>query len=266
MGCEKAMKKVNKYILNYSLQIVLNIVLILLIVWFSTQRTIDTVLVVTFPFNLFQFTAAFSVLALLSVFLIVEILLLVLAVKQTKRGVLDNKVKKAGIILPILFVILLQFAFWIPLGLTDSKYDLTNIPTFAIKTSDDEMFSGKPFIDTICEKNILGKAGYYDNTYVADKGSVSFVCSYHESYKNILQTKFVNDSVEDITLKNKITGDEYTAFYGTKNGAKQYTFLIQKGNIYFEAIYRNEDIDEFDYSIQEFVDDSLTIYNQWLVY
>ena len=112
----------------------------------------------TLPIDLFQFSVAFSVLGLLVIFLIVELVFMILAIKQTKKGDLDDSVKKARFILPIVFIFLLHFAFWVPIGLTKSTSTLTNPPIIASKTSDKDIFDEEPYIENICEKNIVLQA------------------------------------------------------------------------------------------------------------
>ena len=81
-----------------------------------------------------------------------------------------------------------------------------------------------------------------------------------------MKTRFINESEKDIALQKKVTGNGYVAYYGTKYGTKYYTFLIQKSNIFYSSTYYNEDVDDFEYSFQEFIKDSLSIYNQWFEY
>lgn len=260
---EDTMNKTSKkYIMNYFLQVILNIILISLIVWYCSKTTIEYFLFLTLPVDLFQFSVAFSVLGLLVIFLIAELVFMILVIKQTKKGDLDDSVKKARFILPIVFIFLLHFAFWVPIGLTKSTSTLTNSPIFASKTSDKDIFDEEPYIGNICEKNILGKAAYYENDIL----SVNFSCYYHEAYTDFMKTRFINESEKDIALQKKVTGNGYVAYYGTKYGAKCYTFLIQKGNIFYSSTYYNEDVDDFEYSFQEFIKDSLSIYNQWFEY
>lgn len=265
-------KYVNRYVINYSIQVILNIVFIVLMVWYYNTSTVSVQLLTIFPYDLAQYPVVFVFLSLLIVFLICDIVFFIQAIHQTKHGVIEDSVKKARFIIPIVFIFFAQLCFFVPAGLTKTKNNLDNQPSVVsdINSYNTDFLDETPYREDYitCEKNAFGKAGYleselsYEQKYI--ESNLNFLCSYQQCNVKWIEDKFENYSEYDIALENKMIGDCYTMYYETdKDGTTDYSLYIEKDNTVFFSTFSICNVDDFDYTKEQFVDDSLSVFNEW---
>lgn len=265
-------KYINRYSINYFIQIVLNIVFIALMVWYYNTSTVSVQLLTIFPYDLAQYPVVFVFLSLLIVFLICDIVFFIQAIHQTKHGVIEDSVKKARFIIPIVFIFFAQLCFFVPAGLTKTKNNLENQPSVVsdINSYNTDFLDEAPYREDYitCEKNAFGKAGYleselsYEQKYI--ESNLNFLCSYQQCSVKQLEDKFSMYSEETLSLKYKTVGDGYTLFYETgKNENTDYSLYIKKDNMVFFSTFSKQNVKDFDYTKEQFVADSLSVFNEW---
>lgn len=266
------MKCINRYSIIYLLQIVLNITFMALLIWYYSTTEVSIQLAVFFPLDLAQFPVIFALFCLLLVFLICDIVFFIKSINQAMKGFVEDSVKKARFIIPIVFVFFAQICFFAPAGMTKTKNNLEKQP-FAVSCignyntdfSDRTPYRGDYIT---CEKNAFGKAGYleksisYEHRYIESR--LEFLCSYQQCSVKQLEDKFSMYSEETLSLKYKTVGDGYTLFYETgKNENADYSLYIKKDNMVFFSTFSKQNVKDFDYTKEQFVADSLSVFNEW---
>lgn len=265
-------KYINRFTVNYFIQLVLNIVFIALLIWYYNISTVSVQLLTILPYDLAQYPVVFALLSLLIVFLICDIVFFIQTIHQTKHGVIEDWVKKARFVIPIVFIFFAQLCFFVPVGLTKVKNNLENQPTIVsdIYSYKTDFLDEAPYRDgyITCEKNAFGKAGYLESSLSYENGfaqsELEFFCSYQQCRANIIKDKFEKYYEEDVSLKNKIVGDGYTFYYETdKDGAIDYSLYIEKDSTVFFSTFTKYNINDFNYTKEQFIDDSLSVFNEW---
>ena len=261
-----------KYQINYAVQSMLAVVGIVLLLIFYKMSCINTGLLTVIPGDLAQYIIFIGVLVALVLLLLFELILLVISIKQTKKGEFSGFVKAARFVLPIVFVISFTIVCLCAFGMTSAKNVLDKEPSivsqikdYALKDSD-ESISNHYYLT--CEKNSLGKAGfiYCDKSYFDKYGNspdVNFTCSLQESNSSLIKSKFEGYDKDDIVLKNKSDGDGYTLYYENDEKGYAYSLLIENGDKLFYSKFSAEDVNDFEYSKEQFVSDSLSVFNDW---
>ena len=216
--------------------------------------------------------SSWSALIALVLLLLFELILLVISIKQTKKGEVSGFVKAARFVLPIVFVVSFIIVCICAFGMTSAKNILDKEPSvvsqikdYALKDSD-KSISDNYYLT--CEKNSLGKAGFIDcdKSYFDKYGNscdVNFTCSLQESHSSLIKSKFEGYDKDDIVLKNKSDGDGYTLYYDSNEKGYAYSLLIENGDKLFYSKFSAEDVNDFEYSKEQFVSDSLSVFNDW---
>lgn len=270
------MKKViNLYSVIYSIHLILNIVCMFLVYKYYDFIEIQRELIVYISFDLPQFISIILIELLLLIFLIISLVFLIKSINEGKKESFSKSTKLSTIILPLVFVMLLSFSF-VPIGTAKYKNyleaDVSVSNVFEQLENDGE--SVKQYI--ICEKNSLGKAGYYEKICflngnsedfagndVSD-GEIDFLCSYQESDYDFINKKFERYENKDYALKHTEITDDYVLYYRQNDTDVSYALIIEDENKYFVSTYDSSDNKYInDYSKQQFVNDSLSIYSEW---
>lgn len=261
-----------KYQINYAVQSMLAVVGIVLLLIFYKMSYINTGLLTVIPGDLAQYIIFIGALIALVLLLLFELILLVISIKQTKKGEVSGFVKAARFVLPIVFVVSFIIVCLCAFGTTSAKNILDKEPSvvsqikdYALKDSD-KSISDNYYLT--CEKNSLGKAGFIDcdKSYFDKYGNscdVNFTCSLQESHSSLIKSKFEGYDKDDIVLKNKSDGDGYTLYYDSNEKGYAYSLLIENGDKLFYSKFSAEDVNDFEYSKEQFVSDSLSVFNDW---
>ena len=94
-----------KYQINYAVQSMLAVVGIVLLLIFYKMSYINTGLLTVIPADLAQYIIFIGALIALVLLLLFELILLVISIKQTKKGEISGFVKAVRFVLPIVFVV-----------------------------------------------------------------------------------------------------------------------------------------------------------------
>lgn len=265
-------KYINRCSINYLFQIVLNIVFIALIFWYYNISAVNVQLMVFVPYDLAQYPIIFLLIGLLIALLICDAVFLIKTINQIKHGVIEDSVKKARFVIPIVFIFFAQLFFFVPVGLTKVKNNLENQPSVvsAISNYKTDFSNETPYRDSYltCEKNAFGKAGYlesnlsYEHEFI--ESNLNLLCSYQQCKVKCIEDKFEKYTEDDIALENKMVVNGFTMYYETDNDtAVYYSLFIEKGNIVFFSTFSKENANDFDYTKEQFVEDSLSVFNEW---
>ena len=153
-----------KYQINYAVQSMLAVVGIVLLLIFYKMSYINTGLLTAIPADLAKYIIFIGALIALVLLLLFELILLVISIKQTKKGEVSGFVKAARFVLPIVFVVSFIIVCICAFGMTSAKNILDKEPSvvsqikdYALKDSD-KSISDNYYLT--CEKNSLGKAGF----------------------------------------------------------------------------------------------------------
>ena len=79
----------------------------------------------------------------------------------------------------------------------------------------------------------------------------------------MIKSKFEGYDKDDIVLKNKSDGDGYTLYYENDEKGYAYSLLVENGDKLFYSKFSAEDVNDFEYSKEQFVSDSLSVFNDW---
>jgi len=66
-----------------------------------------------------------------------------------------------------------------------------------------------------------------------------------------------------IHLKNKVEKEKYTLYYDIDGDSVSYALTVIKNDFRYIAIFNDENLLKDSYSIEDFVNDSLSIYDEW---
>lgn len=126
-----------KYQINYAVQSMLAVVGIVLLLIFYKMSYINTGLLTVIPGDLAQYIIFIGALIALVLLLLFELILLVISIKQTKKGEVSGFVKAARFVLPIVFVISFTIVCLCAFGMTSAKNVLDKEPSVVsqIKTT-----------------------------------------------------------------------------------------------------------------------------------
>lgn len=168
----------------------LAVVGIVLLLIFYKMSYINTGLLTVIPGDLAQYIIFIGALIALVLLLLFELILLVISIKQTKKGEISGFVKAARFVLPIVFVVSFTIVCLCAFGMTSAKNVLDKEPSvvsqikgYALKDSDEKGYA--------------------------------------------------------------------------------YSLLIENGDKLFYSKFSAEDVNDFEYSKEQFVSDSLSVFNDW---
>lgn len=104
------MKK-NKYIISYSIQLILTLAVLGAVIWYAQIMPINTPLVSAFNFDLAQFGIIIGLVMICLVYIFILVGFLVAAIRQKQVGNEHYLVSTVRIILPIVFIFIFQLPF-----------------------------------------------------------------------------------------------------------------------------------------------------------
>ena len=90
----------------------------------------------------------------------------------------------------------------------------------------------------------------------------------NECLKSIYDQKVCDDDFEIIdeseySFKNKVEKGKYTLYYDIDGDSVSYALTVIKNDFRYRAIFNDENLLKDSYSIEEFVNDSMSIYDEW---
>lgn len=257
------------YSIIYSVELIIISVLAVLLYKYYQFIYIPEYLLTAFPINLSQFISMIIFAILLVLYFVITLALLIKTMFGDRD--VDKSLKVSAFVLPIVFAMLFPIVFFTPMAGTKVDYNSSfepNVTQVMEKVENAEITK-----ESISEKNVLGKACYYQKkcyleseSMVENDCELDYLCIYQESDKEFIQRKFERSFyVED--YDKKIEKDNYTLYYSDdgEDGYVNYDMIIQEGNAYFTAGYSSINCEYGDeYSMDEFVEDSLKLYEAWV--
>ena len=102
------MKK-NKYIISYSIQLILTLAVLGAVIWYAQIMPINTPLVSAFNFDLAQFGIIIGLVMICLVYIFILVGFLAAAIRQKQVGNEHYLVSTVRIILPIVFIFISRF-------------------------------------------------------------------------------------------------------------------------------------------------------------
>ncbi|MGN0533477.1 MAG: hypothetical protein ACI4IK_03880 [Eubacterium sp.] len=258
-------QNINKYTVAYAIQLVLNIICIILVYNYYSFIDIPIKLMAGFAFDLPHFLSIIIIEILLCLFFIATLVSFVISVKQSRDNGVKKPVRILTIILPLIFVFLCMLSVGIPIAAAQAMYFPSQEPSVAVLFNDLKNSENDVSTYSICEKNNLGKAAYYEqNAFLEEKGEIEFLCSYQESDCKFIQNKFERIDNKYYALKNEEAKDNYTLYYEQGDDSISYSILIEEDGKYFVSTFDSYNNDYFNsYSKEQFVSDCLGLYNEW---
>lgn len=231
------MKK-NKYIISYSIQLILTLAVLGTVIWYAQIMPINTPLVSAFSFDLAQFGIIIGLVIICLVYIFILVGFLVAAIRQKQKGSDHYLVSSARIILPIVFVFIAPFVFTLSFLTTES--DKTLASPLTITAVCDELKKQEPsalgeevglndngvdlpnhISDVVLEQNRFGRLGNVSVEYTPDNmkdSSISFYCYYAKSNVGFVQNKICDRTDDDFTLNNQEKIGAYMLYYGQPEG------------------------------------------------
>ena len=189
------MKK-NKYIISYSIQLILTFAVLGAVIWYAQIMPINTPLVSAFNFDLAQFGIIIGLVIICLVYIFILVGFLAAAIRQRQKGNEHYLVSTVRIILPIVFIFIFPLPFTISFLTTESEKTLASPLT--ITAVCDELEKQEPralgeeeglndngvdlpnhISDVVLEQNRFGRLGNVSVEYTADNmkdSSISFYC------------------------------------------------------------------------------------------
>lgn len=284
------MKK-NKYIISYSIQLILTLAVLGAVIWYAQIVPINTPLVSAFNFDLAQFGIIIGLVIICLVYIFILVGFLAAAIRQKQKGS-DHYlfVSSARIILPIVFVFIAPFVFTLSFLTTESEKTLPS--SLTITAVCDELEKQEPsalgeekglndngvdlpnhISDVVLEQNRFGRLGNVSVEYTPDNmkdSSISFYCYYAKSNVGFVQNKICDRSDDDFTLSNQEKIGAYMLYYGQPEGEDDnvmaYNLVLQSRNdtyIYATCQIQQGKNYKIQYSKENFVTDATAVIDTW---
>lgn len=283
------MKK-NKYIISYSIQLILTLAVLGAVIWYAQIMPINTPLVSAFNFDLAQFGIIIGLVIICLVYVFILVGFLVAAIRQKQKRSDHYLVSSARIILPIVFVFIAPFVFTLSFLTTES--DKTLASPLTITAICDELEKEGPsalgeeeglndngvdlpnhISDVVLEQNCFGRLGNVSVEYTPDNmkdSSISFYCYYAKSNVGFVQNKICDRSDDDFTLSNQEKIGAYMLYYGQPEGEDDnvmaYNLVLQSKNdtyIYATCQIQQDKNYKIQYSKENFVADATAVIDAW---
>lgn len=283
------MKK-NKYIISYSIQLILTLAVLGAVIWYAQIMPINTPLVSAFNFDLAQFGIIIGLVIICLVYVFILVGFLVAAIRQKQKRSDHYLVSSARIILPIVFVFIAPFVFTLSFLTTES--DKTLASPLTITAVCDELEKEGPsalgeeeglndngvdlpnhISDVVLEQNCFGRLGNVSVEYTPDNmkdSSISFYCYYAKSNVGFVQNKICDRSDDDFTLSNQEKIGAYMLYYGQPEGEDDnvmaYNLVLQSKNdtyIYATCQIQQDKNYKVQYSKENFVADATAVIDAW---
>lgn len=213
-----------------------------------------------FPNNLYLSFAGYLLFLLLIVFNIITIICIVSEIINLKNKNTDNSSVKRIIIIPLAFIFCFQFVVAIPAATQKVK----NVSD--VNLSFDDEYSGViSDLDSyyICVDNPIAKTGYLEKYYIDNNQDIRFLCSYQQGKYSFFNDDFEIIDESEYSFKNKVEKEKYTLYYDVDGDSVSYALTVIKNDFRYIAIFSDENLLKDSYSIEDFVNDSLRIYDEW---
>ena len=215
----------------------------ILVYRYVIKTKIPVQLYVGFEFlnDLYLSFAGYLFFLLLIVFNIITIICIVSEIINLKNKNTDNSSVKRIIIIPLVFIFCFQLVGAIPAA-TQKVKNFSDV-----NLSFDDEYSGViSDLDSyyICVDNPIAKAGYLEKYYIDNNQDIRFLCSYQQGKYSFLNEK-------------------YTLYYDLDGDSVSYALTVIKNDFRYIAIFNDENLLKNSYSIEDFVNDSLRIYDEW---
>lgn len=283
------MKK-NKYIISYSIQLILTLAVLGAVIWYAQIMPINTPLVSAFNFDLAQFGIIIGLVIICLVYIFILVGFLVAAIRQKQVGNEHYLVSTVRIILPIVFIFIFPLPFTISFLTTESEKTLPS--SLTITAVCDELEKQEPsalgeekglndngvdlpnhISDVVLEQNRFGRLGNVFVEYTPDNikdSSISFYCYYAKSNVGFVQNKICDRSDDDFTLSNQEKIGAYMLYYGQPEGEDDnvmaYNLVLQSKNdtyIYATCQIQQGKNYKIQYSKKNFVADATAVIDAW---
>lgn len=283
------MKK-NKYIISYSIQLILTLAVLGAVIWYAQIMPINTPLVSAFNFDLAQFGIIIGLVIICLVYVFILVGFLTAAIRQKQVGNEHYLVSTVRIILPIVFIFIFPLSFTISFLTTESEKTLASPLT--ITAVCDELEKQEPsalgeeeglndngvdlpnhISDVILEQNRFGRLGNVSVEYTPDNmkdSSISFYCYYAKSNVGFVQNKICDRSDDDFTLSNQEKIGAYMLYYGQPEGEDDnvmaYNLVLQSKNdtyIYATCQIQQGKNYKIQHSKENFVADATAVIDAW---
>lgn len=254
--------KKSSTIICLTIQLLLNIVCMILVYMYVTKIKIPVQLYVGFEFlnDLYLSFAGYLFFLLLIVFNIITIICIVSEIINLKNKNTDNSSVKRIIIIPLVFIFCFQLVGAIPAA-TQKIKDVSDV-----NLSFDDEYSGViSDLDSyyICVDNPIAKAGYLEKYYIDNNQDIRFLCSYQQGKYSFFNDDFEIIDESEYSFKNKVEKEKYTLYYDLDGNSVSYALTVIKNDFRYIAIFNDENLLKNSYSIEDFVNDSMSIYDEW---
>lgn len=254
--------KKSSTIICLTIQLLLNIVCMILVYMYVTKIKIPVQLYVGFEFlnDLYLSFAGYLFFLLLIVFNIITIICIVSEIINLKNKNTDNSSVKRIIIIPLVFIFCFQLVGAIPAA-TQKVKNFSDVNL----SFDDEYSDAISDLDSyyICVDNPIAKAGYLEKYYRDNNQDIRFLCSYQQGKYSFLNDDFEIIDESEYSFKNKVEKEKYTLYYDLDGDSVSYALTVIKNDFRYIAIFSDENLLKDPYSIEDFVNDSLSIYDEW---
>lgn len=254
--------KKSSTIICLTIQLLLNIVCMILVYMYVTKIKIPVQLYVGFEFlnDLYLSFAGYLFFLLLIVFNIITIICIVSEIINLKNKNTDNSSVKRIIIIPLVFIFCFQLVGAIPAA-TQKVKNFSDVNL----SFDDEYSDAISDLDSyyICVDNPIAKAGYLEKYYRDNNQDIRFLCSYQQGKYSFFNDDFEIIDESEYSFKNKVEKEKYTLYYDLDGDSVSYALTVIKNDFRYIAIFNDENLLKDSYSIEDFVNDSLSIYDEW---
>lgn len=283
------MKK-NKYIISYSVQLILTLAVLGAVIWYAQMMPINTPLISVFNFDLAQFGIIIGLVIICLVYIFVLVGFLAAAIRQKQEGNEHYLISTVRIILPVLFLFIFPLPFTISLLTTESEKTLASPLTVtavcdelekqeqsalgeAEGLNDNGVDLTNHISDVVLGQNHFGRLGNVLVEYTPDNmkdSSISFYCYYAKSNVGFVQNKICDRSDGDFTLSNQEKIGAYTLYFGQPEGEDDnvtaYHLVLQsKKDTYIYATCQIQQGKNYkiQYSKENFVADATAVIDAW---
>lgn len=283
------MKK-NKYIISYSIQLILTLAVLGAVIWYAQIMPINTPLISVFNFDLAQFGIIIGLVIICLVYIFTLVGFLAAAIRQKHEGNEHYLISTVRIILPILFLFIFPLPFTFSFLTTESEKTL---PSPLIVTAvcdelekqeqsdlgeeeglnDNAVDLQNHISDVVLGQNHFGRLGNVFVEYTPDNmkdSSISFYCYYAKSNVGFVQNKICDRSDDDFTLSNQEKIGAYTLYFGQPEGEDDnvtaYHLVLQsKKDTYVYATCQIQQGKNYkiQYSKENFVADATAVIDAW---
>lgn len=283
------MKK-NKYIISYSIQLILTLAVLGAVIWYAQIMPINTPLISVFNFDLAQFGIIIGLVIICLVYIITLVGFLAAAIRQKQEGNEHYLISTVRIILPVLFLFIFPLPFTFSFLTTESEKTLASPLTITavcdelekqeqsalgeeVGLNDNGVDLQNHISDVVLEQNHFGRLGNVLVEHTPDNmkdSSISFYCYYAKSNVGFVQNKICDRSDDDFTLSNQEKIGAYTLYFGQPEGEDDnvtaYHLVLQSKKdtyIYATCQIQQGENSKIQYSKENFVADATAVIDAW---